>query len=89
MLVHKFIKPGIFQTTETIMSWKGDKVQEFYKVRFNGTWFNVHDDRLETAIAVTKGLKPKYVTEMTQGQLDWFNKYHLPHSENSEESVQW
>jgi len=89
MLVHKFIKPNIFQTTQTTMNANSTKVQEFYSVRYKGVWYNINDQKLETAIAVTKGLKPRWVSVMSDKELYYFKTHHLPQSENNEDSVKW
>lgn len=89
MIERKFIKPNIFRITQTVLSIPRTEIQEVFYARFKGSWYRINDDKIETAIALVKGKKPKYATQLTQGQETDLKTRHLDHSENSEENVQW
>ena len=89
MLQRKFIKPNIFQITQTTMSFTDTKVQEFLYARYEGKWHRIANDRLETAQALIKGEKPMYARELTIQEAQDFKTRHLDKSENREESLKW
>ena len=82
MFTVKNIEPGILEVQQKIMGWKGTKTDTFYKVKVDGKWFQINNDRLETARHAVAGkltnLEVHYVSEMTGKSLEWFKKYTLP-----------
>ena len=89
MLERKFIKPNIFQITQTTMSYVDTKVQEVLYAKYEGKWHRITDDKLETAIAVAKCGYSKWARELTQKEVEDLKTRHLAHSENREESLRW
>jgi hypothetical protein len=89
MLERKFIKPSIFQITQTTMSFTETKVQEVLYARHNGKWHRACDDKLETAIAIVKGQNPMYGRELTASETQDLKERHLAKSENREGTLRW
>ena len=89
MLERKFIKPNIFQITQTTMSFTDTKEQNVLYAKYEGKWHRVCDDKLETAMAVAKCGYSKWARELTQNEVNDLKTRHLDKSENREETLRW